>query len=152
MAKKRDIFCVLLIKNKTICKPSNSNPYLDRICGLHFSILPKLSGFLQVLCSVFLSKTKRFQIPCYKKLSVFFLLFQVSTLNERLERKETELSEFKTKYDQEYESWKSEVSDVLCELTQRWQLLGRHSKLQIHIYWYHEGIVSSRFKFKLSHF
>ncbi|KAK2555445.1 Golgin subfamily A member 1 [Acropora cervicornis] len=31
----------------------------------------------------------------------------VSTLNERLERKEAELSEFKTKYDQECENWKS---------------------------------------------
>ena len=68
---------------------------------------------------LFLSKTKRYQIPCYKKVVLFFVLRQVSTLNERLERKETELSEFKTKYDQECENWKSQVSDVLCELTER---------------------------------
>lgn len=44
------IFCVSLIKNKTICEPSNSISYLKCICGLHSSILPKLSSFLQVLC------------------------------------------------------------------------------------------------------
>lgn len=52
---------------------------------------------------VFCSISKRF---CYSR-------FKVSTLNERLERKESELTELKRKYDQEYESWRSKVG-ALC--------------------------------------
>lgn len=33
----------------------------------------------------------------------------MSTLNERLERKESELTECKRKYDQDYEIWRSKV-------------------------------------------